>query len=465
MEIFMKHNIYLYFLSSLFFLSTRICYADFELGNTYYAAGNFEKAYKEYLESAQYGDNDAQQNIGAMYYRGEYVPKNKITAYAWMTLAAQNQGYKDKGLNTKIYNKFSDEEKKAADEEYKVLFAKLNNEVIQSNLTPDFVGQTGNTKTQRIIKTVRPEYPRAAIRNGSYGGMTDVTFTVDKYGITRDQITYYSSDPRFSVAALNAVRKFQFEPLLVNGKPVAINGVKMRFNFRVNDLEYSDKKIAKYIDEARAKASSGSSQDKLTFAYLLETVPSFTKDYKLVDNPNEWYVNAANEGNYSASYFLGRNILYGNMCTSDSAKSMGWLLKAARGGISDAQYLLAIETFSGARFEKNDEKGFYWLSKAAEANKFAKVKYAWILSTHPDEKYRNGKLAQELLQSVDDSHTDKLSLYQSRAASAAETGNFDDAIKWQKKAVEDAKELEIPLTQVGQQLNSYVNNSPWRETI
>jgi len=459
----MKHNIYLYFFSTLFFLYTQICYADFELANTYYAAGNFEKAYKEYMESAQYGDNDSQQNIGVMYYRGEYVPKNKITAYAWMTLASQNQGYKDKGLNTKIYNKFNDDEKKAAEEEYKNLFEKLGDEAIQNKLAPNFVGQTGATKNPRITRAVKPDFPQSPYTIGKTG-LVDVTYTIDKYGMTRDQIVYYSSNSLFTDAAINAVRKFQFEPLLVNGKAVDVNGAKTRFNF-TNGAEYSDKKLTKYIDQAREKASTGSDKDKLTFAYLLETVPYFAKGYKLVDNPNEWYVNAANEGNYSASYFLGRNILYGNMCTADSAKSMGWLLKAAKGGISDAQYLLAIEAFSGARFEKNDEKGFYWLSKAAEVNKFAKVKYAWILATHPDAKYRNGKLSQELLQAVEDTHTDKLSLYQARAASTAEIGNFDDAIKWQKKALEDAKELEIPLTQVEQQLNSYVNNSPWRETI
>jgi len=459
----MKH--YIYFLASIFFLFTKNSYADFDLANTYYAAGNFEKAYKEYMESAQYGDNDAQQNIGVMYYRGEYIPKNKITAYAWMTLATQNQGYKDKGLNIKIYNKFTEAEKKIADVEYKVLLENFNNEAIQNKLIPNFVGQIGNTKRQRIIKMVKPEFPKELLRKRTLGGTVDAAFTVDKYGLTRDQIIYSASDPLFGVEALNALRKFQYEPLLVNGKPVDVNGVKMRYNFKLTDVGYSDEKIAKYIDEAREKASAGNSEDKLNFAYLLETVPSFAKDYKLVDNPNEWYVNSANLGNYSASYFLGRNILYGNMCTSDSAKSMGWLLKAAKGGITDAQYLLAIESFSGARFEKNDEKGFYWLKKAAEANKFAKVKYAWILSTHPEAGYRNGKLAQELLQAVEDTHTDKLSLYQARAASAAETGDFKNAIKWQKKALEDAKDLEIPLTQVEQQLNSYVNNSPWRETI
>jgi TPR repeat protein len=47
--------------------------ADFELGMSYYETNNFEKAYKEFFEAAQYGDYDAQNNIGVMYYRGEYL--------------------------------------------------------------------------------------------------------------------------------------------------------------------------------------------------------------------------------------------------------------------------------------------------------------------------------------------------------------------------------------------------------
>lgn len=441
-----------------------VVYADFDLANTYYSSGNFEKAYSEFLESAQYGDTDAQQSIGIMYYRGEFLPQNKILAYAWMTLATQNPAYKEKGLNLKIFNKLSEDEKKIATEEYQSLYAKFSDQAIQEKLTPSLAGQLSNTRRQRIIKSVMPSYPEDLVRMGK-SGVVDITFSVDKYGMTRDQVVFYASESQFGKAALSALRKFQFEPLLVNGKPVDMNGEKVRFMFRIDGTVFLDDKIKEYIDKEREKATIGSSKDKLTFAYLIETIPTFARDYKLVDNPNDWYVNAANQGSFTASYFLGRNILYGNMCTADSAQSMGWLLKAARGGISEAQYLLAIESFSGARFEKNNEKGFYWLNKAASVNKFAKVKYAWILATHPDVKYRNGKLAEELLNAVEDSHSDKLSLYQARAAVAAETNRFADAIKWQKEALDDAKALKLPLEQFELQLASYKNSKAWREVL
>ncbi len=80
-----------------FFIATPFCnlaQADFELGLSYYDAKDMAKAYKEFYEAAQYGDYDAQNNVGVMYYRGEHVEKNAVMAYAWMALATQLEIYK-----------------------------------------------------------------------------------------------------------------------------------------------------------------------------------------------------------------------------------------------------------------------------------------------------------------------------------------------------------------------------------
>jgi TonB family protein len=438
--------------------------ADFNLGASYYAQGNFEKAYQEFLEASAYGDHDAQNNIGAMYYRGEFLPKDKISAYAWLALATQAKNYLDANVHLKIYNKMSDDEKKLANEKYKMLFDEYSNQAIQNKLTPQLSTQIISAKKQRLLKTFSPSYPQDLAQR-QISGFVDVIFTIDKNGTTRDQMVYYTPEKAFGKAALNALRRFQYEPLIINGAAVDVSGIKMRFVFSMDGAEYNIKKLNKIVDEKREKANTGSSKDKFMFGYFLESIPSYVKDYKLTDNPNEWYTNAANDGNNSAAYFLGRNILYGNMCTANSTQSMGWLLKAAKAGITEAEYLLAIESFSGAKFEKNEEKGFYWLGKAAKGNKFARVKYAWILATHPDAKYRNAKLAQEWLALIDEDYIDKQNLYQTQAAAAAEAGNFEAAIKWQNKALEDAKELELPLTQVEQRLASYTNKTAWREAI
>lgn len=438
--------------------------ADFELGMKYYESKDFERAYKEFFEAAEYGDHDSQQNIGAMYYRGEHVTKDIPTAYAWMALAAQSPIINQDGIHLKVFKKLNENDKKIAQEKHAELLKRYGNEAIRLNLTPIFIGKSAGLQDRRAIKKVVPEYPSDMLRMGK-SGFVDVVFTIDKYGFTRDHIVHYAPSKSFEKKALEALRKFQYEPSKINNKPIDINGYKTRHNFHLTGQKLDEKELTKSVDELRRKAQSGAAIDQLAFAYFLEAIPSFWKDYELIDNPNEWYVNAANKGNGAASYFLGRNILYGNMCEQDPIQSMAWLLKAAKQGVTDAQYMLALEAFSGAHFEKNEEKAFYWLKQAATSNAPAKVRLAWILATHPDAERRNGSLASAYIDAVTDDYIDKQNYFQTKAAVAAENGDFKTAIKWQKKAKKDAKNLELPLDIVEQQLASYSAQKPWREEI
>jgi uncharacterized protein len=439
-------------------------HADFTMGANHYAQGHYDKAFNEFMAAAEYGDHDSQQNIGAMYYRGEHVAKDIPTAYAWMALAAQSPSIKQKGIHSKILSKLDENDKKIALKRYLELEKKYGDEAIKFKLTPTFIGKSAGLQDRRAIKRVIPEYPLDMVRVGKTG-FVDIVFTIDKYGYTRDHIVYYSPSKSFEKKAVEALRKFQYEPSKINNKPIDINGYKIRHNFLFSERKVDDAELTNIVDEMREKAQSGKAIDQLAFAYFLEAVPSFAKDYKFVDNPNEWYINAANNGNGAASYFLGRNILYGNMCEQDPIQSMAWLLKAAKQGITDAQYMLALEAFSGAHFEKNEEKAFYWLKQAATSNAPAKVRLAWILATHPDAARRSGSLASAYIDAVTDDYIDKQNYFQTKAAVAAENGDFKTAIKWQKKAKKDAKNLELPLGIVEQQLASYLAQKPWREEI
>jgi TonB family protein len=460
----MRHRNYslINLLMAVCLLAVQHAYADFEFGIQYYENKKFDKAYEEFLAAAQFGDNDAQFNLGAMYYRGEHVTKDLPTAYAWMKLASQNANYKEQALHTKIHAKFNESDKSLAEAKYNELFALYGDATLADKLMPTLTGQTSNFQDYRAIKKVPPKYPMDMLRAGK-SGVVDVLYTVDKDGSTKDHIVYPAGSRSFELAAIEAARHFIYEPLKINGKAVSVNGVKNRFTFEVSGSKYDKQKLNVTISELKDKATKGNASDKLIYGYFLEALPAMTGDFRPEENPNDWYLKAANQGSAAASYFLGRNILYGNMCTQDDVLSMGWLLKSARQGISDAQYMLAIESFSGARFEKNDEKGFYWLKKAAETNQIARVKYSWILATHPLSEKRNAKIAQEYIGEIDDEYYDKQSLYQTRAAVAAESDDFKNAIKWQKKALKDAKNYSLPTDVVMQRLDAYENKKPWRE--
>jgi uncharacterized protein len=439
-------------------------FAEFDLGVSYYQAGDFKNAHKEFLEAAERGDYDAQQNLGVMYYKGESVEKDVITGYAWMALAAQIKTYQDKGTHRKIYEKMLDTNKKLADEKHKSLFDLYGDEALEKKITPEFIGKAANAEDAKPIKKVLPKYPEDMLMRGQ-SGFVDVTFTIDKTGNTRDHIAVYSQSDSFKKNALSALRKWRYKPTIINGQAVEIAGMRNRFNFEIEGAKYDLKKLDEQTNHMREKAKSGSDKDKIHFAYYLDALSSMIDDYNPKDNSNEWYLSAAKDGNATAGYFLGRNILYGNMCKPDNNQSYAWLLKAAKSGLSDAEYMLAIESFSGVHFEKNEQKGFYWLERAAKENSTARVRLAWILATYPDDKKRNPIQAVKLLETIEKNYIDKQGFYQAWAAVAAEQGDFKTAVKWQTKAKKDAKELELPLDSVNARLAAYAEKKPWREEI
>lgn len=469
----MKHSLFRAYLCAALVFSgvSGTAYADFELGMKYYGQANFEKAFREFDQAAKFGDASAQFNLGVMYFRGEFVAQDAVRAYAWLALAAQEAEFKERGLHLNIYKDLSDEQKKSADQLYQELFKQFNTAAIEKNMVPVYAGASAISNRLRSIKNVNPRYPQSMLREGKVGWV-DVFFTVTKEGTTRDHVVYYSADDAFSRNVIQAVRQWQYEPMMVAGKAADVHGVKMRFHFKINDTSFDEKKIEKTLFDSKEKAISGDAQAQFFYAYYLEVLPSFTK-YKPEtakgENANKWYQLAAQNGSAISSFFLGQNVLNGNLCVPDPNKSMAWLLKAAANNIIDAQYLLAQELLSGVRLQKNEDQGMYWLNKAADGNSagnaVAKLRLAWILATHPNKEMRNGILALSHFQTIDEDHKDKQTYYRTAAAIYAENADFDNAEKWQRKALTDAKSLELPLAPLNAELQSYQSKQALRDAL
>lgn len=305
----MNNKILKLILIFIVYLTSKTACANFEVGLKYYQQSNFEKAYSEFRQAAEMGDFSAQFSLGVMYYKGEFVTKDVIQGFAWLALSAQAPEYKDQGLHLVVYNELSAEQKKSAELAFKELYFKFNTEAVENKLLPKYSTLSITDKQLHIIKMVSPEYPKYLFMN-KVMGWVDITFSIGKDGTTHEHIIYNSSHELFTRTTIDAVRKWQYSPILIDGKPTVLNGVTVRLMFQLDD-EVNSLKIQDTLSNLKEKALTGEPNAQYAYAYFLNILPTlFQFDFnnstekENQDNSNEWYLLAAKNGNALASFFF-----------------------------------------------------------------------------------------------------------------------------------------------------------------
>lgn len=460
------------FLCALLIGFTGTVSASLHSGLEHYEAGRFEAAYNAFRSAAERGNHQAQMNLGVMHLKGQHVEQDMVESYAWMALAAQDSVLAEQGTHDRVLSHLNDAQKSEAIARYEALLSTFGNDALLQRMQPTYSGSGFSVKGFRPIFAQPPEYPRSAARRGREGWV-DFIFTIEKDGSTSDHVAYYSSFDSFTESAMEVLRGFQFEPTTINGEPVIVHGATQRFVFVLDQGRDHERERGRLVDrhltKMRGQANAGEAQDQFAYAYLSQAAFSYGgTDYISEENrqnPNNWFMKAALQGHSSAGFFLGRNILYGDACEADVDKSHFWLLQSANEGVADAQYLLALELFSGARFEKNLDQALFWLKEAAGHKMAARLRYAWVLVTHPDESIRDASLAQSLWESIDEDYPDRQRYYMTAAAIAAEQEDFEQAVLWQKKVVDDARQLKLPVANREAQLAQYREGKPLLEAL
>lgn len=89
---------------------------------------------------------------------------------------------------------------------------------------------------------------------------------------------------------------------------------------------------------------------------------------------------------------------------------------------------------------------------------------AWLLATCPEQKFRDGTKAVELATKVCELTSWKdPGCLDTLAAAYAETGQFADAVKWQKKSLEFPEDDKDELAKAQERLKLYEGGNPYRD--
>jgi tetratricopeptide (TPR) repeat protein len=90
---------------------------------------------------------------------------------------------------------------------------------------------------------------------------------------------------------------------------------------------------------------------------------------------------------------------------------------------------------------------------------------AWVLATSPMDNVRNGKRSIELgTKACEVTEYKRPHIVSTLAAGYAETGDWENAVKWSTKAIEIAEDDDENRPQLEKELQSYKEKKPWRES-
>jgi protein TonB len=98
-------------------------------------------------------------------------------------------------------------------------------------LAPDIALPQQDREYQPVSK-VAPVYPEQALAE-SLEGHVVVEYTITERGTVEDAQVAESTNSIFDEAAIESVRKFRYDPRILDGKPVAVAGVRVRVLFRL----------------------------------------------------------------------------------------------------------------------------------------------------------------------------------------------------------------------------------------
>lgn len=239
--------------------------------------------------------------------------------------------------------------------------------------------------------------------------------------------------------------------------------------------------------EKAAKAGNADAQHVQGAVYL--GLENFTQAAR-------WYRAAAEQGHANAQFMLGSLYASGRGVEKDLEKSVGWLRLAVRQRHARAELILGAIYIVGDGIEKDETEGFRLIKNAAQKGEveaefrlgglyeagqgvtmdlaeairwyrsasskghaMAQNNLAWVLSTNTKPEFHKPREAYNFAL-VGNGQKDTSVTRDTLAATHAAMGRFQDAIREQKRAIEQAKKEGLDLLGFKKRLQQYEAGKP-----
>jgi len=425
--------------------------ADLFTAQLAYRRADYERAFKDYRELAELGQPLAQYNLAVMYAKGQGVRQSEINAYAWASLAAQSGEPRGNTLADELRPGLAPGSEKIAED----IRAPFSRAALDARLMPKVEDDKDARTSCRALKHFDLAYLRDAERNGVRGNVF-VELVVMPDGSTRNPRILYAVPPGvFEPGVRTMVLHMRYKSREPGTRPAHC---PVMFRFLV-DRSAGDYQLQTFVGATRKKAEAGDAEAEFLYGMLLDGLPQLghTRSDAL-----PWFLKAAQGGSRNAQYMVGSSLLFGMGCRCEENKAELWLRRAAEADQSNAQVTLAAYALRGTPDAANTKLAGVWLERAAASGDHDGMYYlAALLAATPVEVMRDPKRALSLLEKVSADLSGDPTMFEIRAAARAASGEFQDAVSSERRAIAMATRLKWDLAPLNERLARYESRRPW----
>lgn len=207
--------------------------AAFQLGlmnaNGEGVAQNHAEAVRWYRRAAGKGNADAERSLGMCFATGQGVAKDVLQAAVWLNLASAQQDALAQRLRQKLDVELTPTQASQAAQIARQLSGQETATVTATSGTVACEGVDsmqpleigGLVSAPRLLRRVEPAYP-PQLRASRFGARVTLRAVVDASGDVREVGVVSSQNVSFSNAAMDAVKKWKFDPARREGCTVPV---------------------------------------------------------------------------------------------------------------------------------------------------------------------------------------------------------------------------------------------------